>query len=81
MSKYLTASELGANLFKRIGNPVRFKTAMLNAKEKLEGRFKFETDPSADIPGMIEKLDKLRQQGILSDGEFQNKKSELLSKI
>ncbi len=34
----LTASELGVNLFKTIGNPVGFKTAMVNAKEKLEGR-------------------------------------------
>ena len=32
----LTASELGTNLFKRIDHPVEFKTAMLNAKEKLE---------------------------------------------
>ncbi len=32
----LTASELGVNLFKRIDHPVEFKTAMLNAKEKLE---------------------------------------------
>ena len=30
----LTASDLGVNLFKRIGNPVKFKTAMLNAKEQ-----------------------------------------------
>lgn len=32
----LTASELGVNRFTRIGNPVRFKTAMLNAKTALE---------------------------------------------
>src|SRR3990172_559396 len=31
----LTASEIGVNLFKRIGDPVKFKTAMLNAKEKM----------------------------------------------
>src|SRR5215213_3882500 len=31
----LTASEVGANVFKRIGDPVKFKTAMLNAKEQL----------------------------------------------
>jgi uncharacterized membrane protein YdbT with pleckstrin-like domain len=28
----LTASETGDNLFKRIGDPIKFKTAMLNAK-------------------------------------------------
>ena len=32
----LTASELGVNLFKRIEKPVQFKTAMLNAKARLE---------------------------------------------
>ena len=31
----LTASELGVNLFHQIAEPVEFKTAMLNAKEKL----------------------------------------------
>jgi uncharacterized membrane protein YdbT with pleckstrin-like domain len=31
----MTASETGDNLFKRIGDPIKFKTAMLNAKEKL----------------------------------------------
>ena len=31
----LTASELGVNLFHQIDHPVEFKTAMLNAKEKL----------------------------------------------
>lgn len=32
----LTASELGVNLFRRIDDPVGFKTAMLNAKDQLE---------------------------------------------
>src|SRR5512140_2119762 len=31
----LTASELGVNLFHEIANPVGFKTAMLNAKERM----------------------------------------------
>ena len=76
----LTASELGANLFKRIGEPVIFKTVMLNAKERLdfgEG----DEDRPADIPTLIEKLDQLRQQGILTDAEFQEKKESLLAKL
>ena len=32
----LTASELGVNRFTKIGDPIRFKTAMINAKEELE---------------------------------------------
>lgn len=35
----------------------------------------------ADIFGQIEKLSALRDKGILSDSEFQEKKQELLSKI
>jgi uncharacterized membrane protein YdbT with pleckstrin-like domain len=80
----LTASELGVNLFERIGQPIRFKTAMLNAKEQLErGDLAAHTaaNAPADIPAMITKLDQLRQKGILTDAEFQRKKAELLAKM
>ncbi len=78
----LTASELGVNLFHEIANPVEFKTAMLNAKERLG----FEEIGAVahaveDIPAMIEKLDGLRKRGILSEAEFQKKKAELLAKM
>ena len=78
----LTASELGVNLFRRIGRPIRFKTAMLNAKEKMEteqasgGR---RQEP--DVPTLIEQLDGLRKQGVLTEEEFQKKKAELLTKL
>jgi len=78
----LTASETGDNLFKRIGDPIKFKTAMLNSKEKLgyEG-----TSPQPqradDIPAQIAELDKLRKQGIVTEAEFQAKKKELLAKM
>ena len=80
----LTASELGVNLFHEIANPVEFKTAMLNAKEKMGfdemGAMMHAAAPS-DIPSMIEKLDLLRKRGILSEQEFQQKKAELLAKM
>jgi uncharacterized membrane protein YdbT with pleckstrin-like domain len=76
----LTASELGINLFRRIADPVKFKTAMLNAKARLE---KVDGQPQgmADIPGTIERLDQLRKQGALTDEEFQRLKNELLAKL
>jgi len=80
----LTASEMGANIFQRIGDPIRFKTAMLNAKEVLERGIQTgakQTGEPDDIPGLIAKLDELRQKGILSEAEFQIKKTELLKKI
>jgi len=78
----LTASEIGVNLFKRIGDPVKFKTAMLNAKEKLGYA---ESGPHAqhakDIPALIAELDELRKKGIVTEAEFQAKKKELLAKM
>lgn len=79
----LTASELGVNLFQRIEDPVHFKTAMLNAKEKLG----YHEDGvqsqhvSQDIPDMIAKLDDLRKKGIVTEEEFQQKKTMLLARL
>jgi uncharacterized membrane protein YdbT with pleckstrin-like domain len=81
----LTGSELGANLFKFTTNPVRFKTTMLNAKADLERAMvtplPSPTAPEKDVPAMIAELDALRQKGILTEAEFQNKKAELLKKL
>ena len=77
----LTASELGANLFKRIGEPIRFKAAMINAKEQLERGGESGFKEAVNLPEMIAELDQLRQKGILTEEEFQNKKTELLKKI
>ena len=78
----LTASEAGDNLFKRIGDPIKFKTAMLNAKEKLgyEGTSSH-AQHTESIPAQIAELDELRKQGIVTDAEFQAKKKELLAKM
>ncbi|MGB9672593.1 MAG: PH domain-containing protein [Anaerolineales bacterium] len=78
----LTASELGVNLFKQIAQPIRFKTALINAKEELEheGRPRPEDIPG-DIPTLIAHLDQLRQQGVLTEQEFITKKNELLSRL
>lgn len=77
----LTASELGVNLFDKIDNPIKFKTALLNAKTYLEQEGSRPLEKSSDIPAMISKLADLRTQGLLSEDEFQLKKSELLSKM
>lgn len=80
----LTASEIGVNMFKRIGNPIKFKTAMLNAKEKLgyEGTGSRGHNPRPDsIPALIDALEELRKKGILTEEEFKAKKKELLAKM
>jgi len=78
----LTASEMGANLFKTIGDPIHFKTAMLNAKEELERYGEpIDAKDESDIPALITQLDELRKKGILTEIEFQQKKNELLAKM
>ncbi len=81
----LTASELGVNLFKKIDDPVKFKSALINAKEYLEHAPAPDVLPppenKTDIPAMISKLAELRAQGVLTEIEFQQKKTDLLSKL
>ena len=97
----LTASEIGMNVLKKIESPVRFKIAMLNAKQSLEdGENRVGSDlprhPATkqasavvhqpeplrmtDLPDLLSKLEGLRQQGVLTNEEFQQKKTELLKK-
>jgi len=78
----LTASELGVNQFSQVGQPVRLKTAMLNAKEKLEhGQTGLGNRSEVDIAGPIEQLDNLRGQGLLTEEEFQQQKAQVLAKL
>jgi uncharacterized membrane protein YdbT with pleckstrin-like domain len=80
----LTASETGIDRFRRIGAPIRFKTAMLNAKEHM-GQDEDRPGPGGagrgDIPELIAELDQLRKQGAISEAEFETKKRELLGKM
>jgi hypothetical protein len=79
----LTGSELGVNLFHEINDPIGFKTTMLNAKERLgfDNEVGVAGKVVKDIPTLIEELDQLRKKGIISDEEFQRKKTQLLEKI
>lgn len=84
----LTASELGINRFTFIGDPVGFKNAMLNAKFRLEqdsDSYRAPKPPHGetimDVPRLIQDLDELRRNGIISDAEFMEKKNKLLTRI
>lgn len=82
----LTASELGSNLFRMIGSPIHFKTAMLNAKEKL-GFTEIPTGGSPSMPHasdpatMLASLNTMKTQGLITEEEYQKKKAELLSRM
>jgi uncharacterized membrane protein YdbT with pleckstrin-like domain len=78
----LTASELGVNRFTHVGQPVHLKTAMLNAKDKLEhGQVEARPRSEVDIAGPIEQLGNLREQGLLTDEEFQRQKAQVLARL
>jgi uncharacterized membrane protein YdbT with pleckstrin-like domain len=77
----LTASELGINVFRRIDNPINFKTAMMNAKAALENGQSGVGENQPNIPSLIAQLAELRRQDVISEEEFQTKKAALLSKL
>jgi len=79
----MTASELGVNTFRRIAKPIDFKTAMLNAKERLErgDEYRSEEIQKEDIPTLIANLDLLRKQGVITEDEFNQKKKDLISRL
>lgn len=79
----MTASELGVNTFRRIAKPIEFKTAMLNAKERLDRGEEYRSNDiqKEDIPALIANLDLLRKQGIITEEEFNQKKKNLLARL
>jgi uncharacterized membrane protein YdbT with pleckstrin-like domain len=87
----LTASDIGANRFERIANPIEFKHQMINQKEALGTLHEFGAQEKrvlsptasvkADIPELIAELDELRKKGIINDTEFESKKDELLKRM
>lgn len=87
----LTGSELGVNMLRRLENPVRYKKALLDAKSHLEGHDlvnDMDATPglppapaTTGVPDLITQLDNLRKQGLLTDEEFQQKKTQLLDRI
>jgi hypothetical protein len=87
----LTASDVGINEMRRIGHPLDFKRAMLEAKHNYTHGFGY-LDPAVaaytqpapargDLQQTLQKLADLRDQGLLSQAEFEDKKRELLSRI
>jgi uncharacterized membrane protein YdbT with pleckstrin-like domain len=85
----ITGSDIGVNNFHRISNPVRFKREMLNAKEQIHPskaagspQIVISDEPSdAEVLDLIAELNEMRQNGILTEEEFQAKKTELLKRL
>jgi len=90
----LTASDIGINAMRKIAHPLDFKRAMLEAKQEHSRGYGY-FDPQAvaaymqpppagsqdTIEQTLRKLADLRDQGLLSQAEFEAKKRELLSRM
>ena len=82
-----SASEQGAQRFTDIRKPLDVQNEIYQQMEANENR-KFDRvgqnlggSSGKSIPDQIAQLDELRKQGVLSDSEFQTKKSELLKRM
>ena len=86
----IAGSDSGADVFHHLADPIEFKKDLLDQKTGLDqpetlkdSRQQAESGaPSAaDIPELIAELDGLRQKGLLTDAEFQEKRRKLLDRI
>lgn len=87
----ISGSESGIDVFRRIADPIGFKKEFLNQKETLASQDAFdervgrvlsaEAPSAGDVPELIAELDELRQKGVITDVEFEEKKQRLLARI
>ncbi|MGQ0831564.1 MAG: PH domain-containing protein [Microthrixaceae bacterium] len=83
-----SAGEMGRQNFSNVRKPSAVQNEIYRQMEQNENR-KFDrigmrpgaAEAGATIPEQIRQLDALRQQGALSDAEFQAKKAELLDRM
>jgi uncharacterized membrane protein YdbT with pleckstrin-like domain len=91
----VTGSDIGVNMMQKIGHPLDFKRAMMEAKQHYSRGFGYldnspvaaYVEPAAAQAGprsveeTLRTLIELRDLGLLSTDEFETKKRELLSRI
>jgi hypothetical protein len=78
-----SAGELGRQNFSNVRKPSAVQNEIHKQMEANENR-KFDrvnANPPESIPDQIAKLDQLRQQGVLTQAEFDTKKQQLLDKM
>ncbi|HQH28612.1 MAG TPA: PH domain-containing protein [Oligoflexia bacterium] len=81
--KILTASDISTNDLRMLKSPVPFKTAMLNQKETFSSdkHTPAADEAAAESKGRISGLEKLRQEGAITETEFLEKKTQLLAQM
>lgn len=80
-----TASEQGMSVFSFLLDPIAFRNSILSAKQAYSPSTGTTSSsapaPVQGIPQLIEELASLRDRGIISEAEFQEKKRSLLEKL
>jgi uncharacterized membrane protein YdbT with pleckstrin-like domain len=87
----ISGSESGIDVFRRIADPIEFKKELLDQKGTLGSLDVFDEQVgrvlsaealnASDVPELIAGLDELRQKGVITDVEFEEKKQRLLARI
>lgn len=78
--RIITGADTGINLFRRIAHPIRLKTTMMDQKAGYPAAEPPEARPE-EIPGLLARLDDLRQRGVITQEEFEKEKRELLERL
>jgi membrane protein YdbS with pleckstrin-like domain len=79
-----SAGKLSVEVFPDLPRPARVQREIYRQLARLHGGWPPPAGTAgvaASIPAQIEQLDRLRQQGILTEAEFESKKSELLGRL
>ena len=87
----ISGSESGIDVLQRVADPIGFKNELFDQKDALAtlgifeeraGRVLCAEPPgSGDIPELIAELDELRQKGVITEAQFEEKKQHLLAKM
>jgi len=76
-----SGGESGQDVFAQIPRPELAERQIYAQIENIRQRTAVPEEPNASIPEQIAQLARLRDQGIVTDAEFQTKKAELLARM
>ena len=76
-----TASEQGTTVFSFLAHPLDFKNAIVRQRTLARAGAQEAAAPRASVPQLIDDLATLRDRGVITEAEFQEKKKSLLEKI
>ena len=76
-----SAGERGQSRISHVRNPERIQLMIYQETEKNNDRMMQPRSNNTSIPDQIEALARLKEQGVISEGEFEAKKQELLKRL